>query len=179
MFLAQLFPPPRARFIMAGACLLGLFASGYLLYTYLTGAPITCAVISGCDAVRASKWAWTLGIPRPALGLFFYQLVFLLLVVRVAVGDYARPFFRATQVLALIGFIESGILFFIQWLDVKAFCLWCLISALASTIIFVMAFFDRPITEEERQTPRELRWYFYLLLGFFPVAVGTFWRLKA
>jgi hypothetical protein len=66
--------PSKARFGIAISALVGLFASAYLFYTYVTGAPIACGIVSGCEAVRASKWATTVfNLPRPVLGLVFYD----------------------------------------------------------------------------------------------------------
>lgn len=165
--------PKIARFVMAIASLVGFFASAYLFYTYVTGEPIACAVVSGCEAVRASKWAYTFGIPRPLLGLVFYFAVFALLVIRAAVSNRRRVLLLLTRTAAAVGFIESAFLFGVQWLDVRAFCLWCLISAAASTTLFTASFFDRQSSASER----ELRRLFSLLLIFFPIAAIALWRL--
>ena len=76
----KLLTPHQARVTMVVALFVGLFASAYLLYTYVTGGPIACALVSGCEIVRASKWAYTWGIPRPLLGILFYAGLFALLV---------------------------------------------------------------------------------------------------
>ena len=166
--------PTTARCVMVLACFLGLFSSGYLLYTYLTGAPITCAVVSGCEQVRASKWAYTFGIPRPFLGLVFYAGVFALLVMRAATTWQGKRLYQLTIVAAVVAFVESGFLFAIQWLDVKAFCFWCLLSALSSVALLVVAPFDIPQTHEEIMSRQELARYFIALLIFFPVAIVGF-----
>lgn len=166
--------PPLARMIMVMACFIGIFASAYLLYTYVTGAPISCAIVSGCDQVRASKWAYTFGIPRPLLGVVFYLGVFALLVVRAATTWRAKELLWLTRVAATIAFIESGFLFAIQWIDLKAFCLWCLISALASVVLFAMMPFDREQTEEGVRSARELRGYLLSLVVFAVLASGGF-----
>lgn len=166
----RILPPPIARLVMALASLVGLFASGYLLYTYVTGAPITCGLVSGCEVVRASKWAYTWGIPRPLLGLIFYVGVFGLLVARVVTSRFARRFYHLTMLAAAVGFFESAFLFLVQWLDLKAFCLWCLTSAVAATVVALCAPFDRVETERRISTNRELKYYFLMLLAFVPVS---------
>lgn len=167
--------PHHARFGMAIASLIGLFASGYLFYTYVTGAPIACGIVSGCDLIRASKWAYSNGIPRPFLGLVFYAGVFGLLVARAATTWRPRMLYQLAMLAAALGFVESGFLFLVQWLDVKAFCLWCLTSALAATAIAVLAFFDRPHEEPRAiSATRELRWHFIALLIFLPISFFGF-----
>ncbi len=171
--------PFVARAVMAVACLLGLFASAYLLYTYVSGAPIACGSAGGCEMVRLSKWAWTFGIPRPLLGIVFYVGLFALLVVRAATDWQARWLYRLTMIAALFGFIESAFLFLIQWLDIKAFCLWCLASGVAATVILCMAPFDRLLEQSTAPTNKELKTYFILLLTFIPLAfVGFIYLLR-
>ncbi len=61
---------PERRIAIIGA-LLGAFASAYLLVDYVFGSGI-CLTGSGCDVVRASAFAYPLGIPMPLFGLAFY-----------------------------------------------------------------------------------------------------------
>lgn len=170
--------PFVARSLMAVASLIGLFVSAYLLYAYVSGAPIACGSGGGCALVRLSKWAWTFGVPRPLFGLLFYAGMFGLLVTRVATNWQARWLYRVTMLGAVLGCLESIFLFFVQWLDIRAFCLWCLASTLAAMIIALMAWFD--LYESERTVPpqQELKVYFLMLLFFTPIAlIGFGWLL--
>lgn len=174
----KLITPPIARLIMAIAALVGLFAAAYLFYVYVTGGPIACAIVSGCDVVRSSKWATSFGLPRPFFGLVFYGVLFQLLVVRSVLKAYHRQLYLGTLLLAIIGFIESGVLFIIQWFDLKVFCFWCLLSGLSATVIFLAALFDREThVPESEGSGQELRVYFWLIVGFLPIAVLLFLRL--
>lgn len=174
--------PEKTRLVIFIAALVGLFASAYLFYVYVTGAPIACGLVSGCDVVRASRWARSFGVPRPFLGIVFYTALLGLMIARTQSRKYAADLLLATRLLIALGFIESVFLFGVQWFDLRAFCLWCLLSALASTVITLAAFFDRATEDMSRQ--RELRWMFYLLAGFLPLAVLGFglllrWRTLA
>ncbi len=162
--------PFQSRLTMAIASLVGLFASGYLLYTYVAGVPIACGSGGGCDIVRLSKWAYTFGLPRPLLGVIFYVGVFGLLVARVATDWQGRWLYRLTMLAAIVGFIESAFLFLVQWLDIKAFCIWCLTSALAATIIAAVAWFDGLEEHRAVSAERELKALFVSLLVFTPIA---------
>ncbi len=174
--------PRAARLVMAVAALFGFFFSGYLFYVYVTGAPIACAIVSGCDMIRASEWANSFGIPRPFFGLLFYGALFQMLVLRAALAKWAKPLHAFTVALAVIGFIESGVLFVIQWLDLKAFCFWCLLSGIAAMVIFIVSLCDRPMLASSDETrTSELRRYLWLLLGYVPIAILgfswlVFWR---
>ena len=65
------------RIGLVGA-LVGVFASAYLLVDYVFGSGI-CLTGSGCDVVRASPYAYPLGIPMPLFGLGFYAIAAALL----------------------------------------------------------------------------------------------------
>lgn len=166
--------PFAARFTMAVASLVGLFASAYLLYTYVSGAPIACGPAAGCEVVRLSKWAWTFGVPRPLLGIVFYMGLFGLLVVRVVTEWKERWLYRLTMIAAAIGFIESAFLFLIQWLDIQAFCIWCIVSAVAATVVACVAPFDALEERRAVAAERELKAYFIALLVFVPIAFVGF-----
>ncbi len=119
--------------------LIGLFASVYLLITYISGAPIVCGLVSGCELIRASKWAYTWGVPRPLLGVVFYSVVIILLTVRAYAPAWQRRLWHGLLlVFTTIGLIESGGLTLVQWFELKAFCLWCLTSAVAATSLFIL-----------------------------------------
>lgn len=159
---------------MVLASLVGLFASAYLLYTYVSGVPIACGSAAGCEIVRLSKWAWTFGIPRPLLGIVFYVGVFGLLVARVFTDWRARWLYWLTMIAAVLGVVESAFLFLVQWLDIKAFCIWCLVSAVAATVMALVAPFDRVEEHRAVAAERELRTYFISLLIFAPLAFVAF-----
>ncbi len=173
----------RIRFLIAVCALIGLFASVYLLYVYVSGAPIVCGLASGCELVRASHWAHTFGVPRPLLGVVFYTLLIGVLVWRATKRSSAFLGLMITRVMAAFGFIESAFLFFVQWLDVRAFCVWCLTSALMSTVIAILVCFDRndPVDSVDpdvfsRTKARELHRYLILFVAYVPIALlGLAW----
>lgn len=158
------------RFWMSMLSGLGLFASGYLLYVYVTGGPIACGPAHGCDIVRASRWAYLGPIPQPLLGVVFYAGMLGLLIVRSILDSSQRVALllkRLTFVGACIGFIESAVLFLIQWVEIGAFCTWCLVSGATSTGIFILAWLDSP-TQTGEQKLAELRGY-ALVMGLLVV----------
>jgi protein-disulfide isomerase/uncharacterized membrane protein len=167
------------RRAMKTLALIGLFASVYLLITYVSGAPIACGIVSGCEIVRASKWAHTLGVPRPLLGVIYYLAILGLLVARTAYGGllYRQRLQIAAWIIAFVGFIESGFLTMIQWLDVKAFCIWCLTSAVTAIGIFILSFFESEEQLDRAQSNKELKVFFGTLLSATVVGGFLLWVL--
>lgn len=168
--------PLVARLIAIQAAFLGLYASVYLLYTYLAHKPILCGASGGCEIVRLSKWAYVFGtVPRPLLGVAFYVLILMLLFLRVALRSRSRLLWRVMQAIVLFGVAESVWLFFIQWKEIGAFCIWCLTSAIAAVELGILAIFDRPVVEDDTARTEELRWMLYIFAGLTPIFFAALW----
>ncbi|MCR4256818.1 MAG: vitamin K epoxide reductase family protein [Candidatus Uhrbacteria bacterium] len=172
-----LIKPPHARIIMAAAALVGMFASAYLLDVYVRNAPIVCGLngSGGCEAVRASEWAYVFGaIPRPALGLAFFLPFFVLLCIRAATPKHADRLRQLTKTLAAIGALESVYLVGLQAFAIKAYCLWCLTVSAASFVIAGMAIYDHKEDPRSMSAFRELRWYLLMFIAYAPLAAFLF-----
>ncbi len=166
------------RRAMLWTAFVGLFASIYLFITYVTGTPIACGIVSGCELVRASKWAYTFGIPRPLLGIIFYLFVIFLLVVRVYAPKHRPRFWTTFTILVTgIGFVESVYLTLVQWLDIKAFCTWCLTSAAVATLLFFLSFFEGKKDLEKSAALHELKIIFFMFLAAIIVGGFAMWML--
>lgn len=173
--------PPHARLFMGVVALVGAFISAYLLDVYLTGGPIVCGiggVEGGCSTVRASSWAYVFGvIPRPALGLGFFTVFFLLFCLRASTTKYAKHLRQLTWVLAAAGAFESIYLFLIQAVAIKAYCIWCLASSVCCLLIAAFSFYDRKEEVHTMAPFREMRSYLWMFLIYAPLAAGLFFAL--
>lgn len=126
----------KAHHVMSFAALVGLAASSYLLYVYITGGPILCGLAShGCDIVRASPWAFIGPIPRPALGVLFYSAFLALIVFSLTTKNYTKHARRGLILLGVIGAVESLYLVGVQAFAIHAYCVWCLTSAGSSFVL--------------------------------------------
>jgi protein-disulfide isomerase len=122
------------------ASIVGAAASAYLLVEYVTGQPGVCLTGSGCDLVRASAFAYPLGIPTPLYGLVFY-LAAAWVVPRTldAKRVWGRAPGTALLALALAGALASITLTALEAFVIKAYCSWCLVQAGASVVLLVAA----------------------------------------
>ena len=114
---------------LALSCL-GLGASLASLVDYLAPVPTFCAA-SGCETVRASAWAYPLGIPMPVFGVVFFTAM-------IALAFVARP--RLRLPLALAGAAWALVLVGVQAFVLGAWCKLCMVSdtsALALAIAIV------------------------------------------
>ena len=154
----------RWRNVALLASIVGAAASAYLLVEYVTGQPGLCLTGSGCDVVRASAFAYPLGIPLPLIGLLFYLAATWLTLT----APDARPVAgmradRALLALAGAGAIASLILTGLEAFVIRAFCSWCLVQAAASIALLAAALMavrtgeDPPVAHSSRTRQQAAR----------------------
>jgi protein-disulfide isomerase/rhodanese-related sulfurtransferase len=138
----------RKSFLL-GLSLVGLFDSSYLLWVYTSRShPIVC-LGSGCDTVRASSYSSLWGLPLPAYGVAMYLTLALLIFAEPLLSaSVARLARSGTAGISGAGFLFSLYLTGIEAFVLHAWCTWCVISALAVTLIFALA-----ILEHARPAP--------------------------
>lgn len=118
------------------AAIVGAGASAYLLVEYVTGQPGVCLTGSGCDLVRASAFAYPLGVPTPLIGLVFYVVAGWLVLRTIGTQPMAGiPAAIALLAVAVAGAAASMFLTAMEAFVIKAFCSWCLVQAAASLVL--------------------------------------------
>lgn len=60
---------PWSLFILS---LVGFFDSLYLSWGALTGSPLICGILEGCNVVAQSSYSWVFGIPLAMYGVAYY-----------------------------------------------------------------------------------------------------------
>ena len=120
--------------------LLGLAVAIYMGIMYSSHKPISCpAGGSGCETVQFSQYAAIAGIPIPWLGVAGYLAILSIVVweqLRRVSAEEAVP---VTFGLTLFGFLFSVYLTYLEAFQIKAFCTWCLTSAVIMTALFILA----------------------------------------
>ncbi len=117
---------------------LGILNTVYLMSHTISKKPVACWFFpkEWCRTVQYSSWSRTLGIPNSFAGFGFYAtiLVLALLFQRGAIS------FMPLQVVIGIGFLFSLYFTFIQAFVLRAFCTWCVFSAIDFTMLAIAAF---------------------------------------
>jgi uncharacterized membrane protein len=113
----------------------GMFDALYLSLKRNAG-PIPCHVTHGCNNVLTSRYSELMGIPLSVFGLIFYVGVFSLAVFQISGAGKALNwvFWPATAGVAI-----SAILVGIQAFSLKAYCEYCLLSAILVLSIFLLS----------------------------------------
>lgn len=114
---------------------------GFLDATYLTAkhyldAPIPCSVFQGCEKVTTSEYATVFGIPVALGGSLYYLVIFLLSVAYLDLKN--SKFLALVPWISIVGFLSSVWFVYLQLFVIKAICPYCMLSALTSTILFIL-----------------------------------------
>jgi len=114
---------------------LGLLISGYLFITYISPVPLVCGT-GGCHDIQASLYAKHFGLPTPLYGIIYYFLLGILAVLwRPNAGWWLR---WSLIVLTGVGFGVTLWLTYLEAFVIKAWCTWCVGSAVLATLAFII-----------------------------------------
>lgn len=130
----------KLRNLGIGLAIIGILDSGYLSWIRLTHSIERCLPgLGDCATVNSSKYSEIYGLPVAYLGLIAYITIFLVLVINIPIltrhGIYKYLFFGVT----FAGFLFSVYLTYAQFWLIKAFCPYCLLSAVTTTLLFILA----------------------------------------
>lgn len=117
--------------------ILGFADSAYLTFEHYKGTIPPCTIVEGCEIVMTSAYSTILGVPVALGGVIFYLLV--------AIGAFAylegrhERMFRYALALTFAGFLFTLWFLFVQAVLLKSYCLYCLGSALTSTLLLILS----------------------------------------
>lgn len=124
-------------YVLVVLAALGLVDATLLTREHYSDVVLPCSITKGCETVLNSKYSEVFGIPLAVLGLVFYFSVLLVALYFVQSGrDWLKKLLLA---MGAVGFVSSLGLVYLQGVVIKAWCQYCLLSALSSTLIFVFA----------------------------------------
>lgn len=115
--------------------LVGFFDALYLTIEHFLNSAPQCVVTSGCETVLTSQYAEIYGIPIALFGALYYATLFLLSISFLNGGK--KKIFRAAFFLNSLGFLATLGLLFIMTQVLEALCIYCLVSAGTTTLLFI------------------------------------------
>jgi uncharacterized membrane protein len=125
------------RMILSALALGGVFLAAYLtMYKLGMIGALQCSV-GECETVNLSRWATLGGLPVAAWGMGFYAAVFLV----AFLGTTARFVDEAWISHVLLALTTWGVIFsswltYLELFVIHAICMWCVISAILTVILF-------------------------------------------
>lgn len=131
--------------IVLASLISGLVALYLHLWKLGLAGSLACSVGShGCEYVQGSKYGWFLGYDVALIGAIGYALIFVVALVGM-MGSNEEATWPNTLLQLLIW---PAILFtlrlkYYEFIVLKGFCPWCLVSAVAITTCAILVVFDR------------------------------------
>jgi len=123
--------------VVAVLAVMGLFVALYLLAYSIGVVPLICGVGS-CVTVQASAWATVGPLPVPLAGVGGYAALIGVALLGLQPKCYgSRGLGLLMLGLATIGVAYSAFLTYLEAVVIRAWCLWCVVSALFMTLIFL------------------------------------------
>ncbi len=129
----------KSLIILWSLALIGAIDAGYLTLHYYQSIPIVCSTglsFIDCGIVLNSQYAQIFNIPLAILGLIFYFFVLF----GIAFYYWSKKLIAEYILLLLTfsGFLFTLYLVYLQAVVLHAFCLYCLLSAFISTLLFLI-----------------------------------------
>ncbi len=118
----------------------GLGVALYIYYTKKNGKELVCPVGSDCNAVITSRYSKFLGVSLEYWGMFYYAIIIVAYIVLIFTPHLLPEFFLSGLImLSAGGFLFSLYLLFVQAFLLRQWCIWCLLSAMLSIMIFIIS----------------------------------------
>ena len=125
----------------------GFLDATYLSVKHFVGSPLSCSVLDGCGDVLASSYSVVGPVPVALIGSIYYALIF---VFTVAYIDLRRSdVIVATAWFTAAGFIATLWFVYLQMFVIHELCLYCILSAVTATLLFVAGVRILKLKEQE------------------------------
>jgi uncharacterized membrane protein len=126
--------------LAAVVALAGALIAGYMLL-YKVGVIRTLACGTGaCESVQASPWSNFLGIPVPLWGVAGYAGIFATALLGIQPAHAQRRWIALFLLAAsTYAFLFSAYLTYIEAVRIRAWCRWCIGSAVVATLLFLLS----------------------------------------
>ena len=116
--------------------LAGFTDSIYLTVNHFSGTELNCNVFDGCNVVTASPYSEIFGFPVALLGAIFYFSVLFLTLLYIDRGK--KGILTLIPPITIAGLLASAWFTYLQFFVIEALCQYCLLSAVTSTILFIL-----------------------------------------
>ncbi len=126
----------RLFFALLAVAPVGFLDSVYLAVEHYLDRTPPCSIVSGCETVTTSAYSVIMGIPLALLGSLYYLGIIIALVYYL---DSRKSWvLKWTSRFTVVGFLFSLYLVYLQLFVLHAICSYCMLSALSSTVLFIL-----------------------------------------
>lgn len=128
----------RGVYWMLALALIGVADAFYVAASSYAGQPLREFLIEGANTVLNSPYARIAGVPLSYLGLTFYMHMFGLGLL-LAIDPSSRGLRVGALLYSAIGVCASAYFIYLQTNFIRAFCIYCLLSAILTVLLFIAA----------------------------------------
>jgi len=130
----------KLRLIAIVTAVIGLAVSTYLSVAKLANKDVLCFVgASDCNIVNSSGYSMWRGIPVAILGVLGYVLILTILLILSKQKNESSVIMLALFSVTLFGMLYSLYLTYVEIFIIHAICPWCLTSATAMFVLFIIS----------------------------------------
>lgn len=113
---------------------IGFADASFVTLKNLRGETVPCSILEGCDTVLQSEYSRLFGQSVALWGALYYGIIILLIAVFLV--RQRKDILKSMVLLTALGSIMSVYFIFLQFFIIKAVCLYCLVSAGSSFLLF-------------------------------------------
>lgn len=117
---------------------LGLADALFLTFNHFRLGGTPCS-ISGCETVTSSAFSTAFGLPISLIGVIYYLTILVLAFLYTDTGN--KRYAHSLAYLTLASSLVSLWLIYLQAFVIGAWCVYCLVSALSTFILFIISAF--------------------------------------
>ncbi len=131
--------------LFIGLCLLGIIDTSYLIYNHYFIETLNCSTgWINCDVVNNNQYSYIFGLPVSIYGFIYYLvlLVALILLKTKTCVECIKKLKKYIGWLISAGLLMSLWFTYVQIFIIKSICLFCLLSALITLILFFFYIFS-------------------------------------
>ncbi len=130
--------------------LIGLVDAGYLTYEHYAPFPLPCSNFA-CETVTTSKYSVLFGvIPLSLMGMLYYITILVGSIIVFVTKN--ETLLKLISSFTVVGFLTSLYLVYLQLFVLDAICIYCMLSAGTSTLLFVVGVVFTQITIYRQDT---------------------------
>ncbi len=118
--------------------IIGIIISSFLIYKRATKKQLICPINDSCNKVLESRYSHIFYIKNDAIGLLFYLFFLFLLLYFLFYSNNSSIILTIIKIISGIAVLFSAFLTYIQSKIIKAYCFYCLSSALINLFIFLV-----------------------------------------
>jgi len=135
----------RAPYAMLVLAAIGIFDATYVAASNYTGQPLWCPIIDGCNVVLNSPYSRVFGVPMSYFGFIYYLFMFTL-AARLAYDPLSAKLAISRAIVCGGGGRDFDLLHVFELGVITAVCVYCVISAVTTFLMFAAALWHFQVT---------------------------------